>query len=162
MKLLGKWKTAFIWMKYPNVICIVSRSADFVAFLHVAQLCFHENIASVPLFFHLDPSVQSVLWIYCYHSLQCCSISFQQVFVHSTPFHHCVPMDLFHLANSQWYLWGLVCHPVLNIKVAVLLMFYAWYLDICCLRFLSDVLPIVFLLNHSAPPSLLKFFPDPP
>lgn len=34
-------------------------------------------------------------------------------FVHSTPFYRYVPMDLFQLANSQWYLWSLVCHPVL-------------------------------------------------
>lgn len=42
---------------YLHCVCC----ASFVAFLPVAQLFFHENIASVLLFFHLPPSVQRVL-----------------------------------------------------------------------------------------------------
>lgn len=110
----GKWKnSAFIWMRYPE--CYPQRvcSANFVAFPHVAQLSFHKNITSVPLSFHLHPSVQGFLWIYCYYSLQCCSISSQQVF--------CAQHTLLSLCSHgpvpscqlSWYLWGLVCHPVL-------------------------------------------------
>lgn len=67
-------------MKFPEWYLHCVRPANCVAFLQVAQLCFPHNITSAPLSFHLHPSVQEFLWLYCYHSLQCCSISSQQVF----------------------------------------------------------------------------------
>lgn len=79
-------------------------------------------------------------------------------FTHSTPFYQYVPMDPFHHANLQWYLWGLVT-LCCNLKVTLLLMFWAWYLDICCVCLFPDVLSNCFLIKLPSISLLLKFFP---
>lgn len=66
-------------MKYPEWYLHCVCSANCVAFLQVPQLCFHNNVTSAPLL-SSSSKCSGILWLYCYHSLQCCSISSQQVF----------------------------------------------------------------------------------
>lgn len=48
-----------------------------------------------------------------------------------------------------------------NIKVVVLLMFFAWYLDICYLHFVSDVLPDCFLIESLGTSLTVEILPRP-
>ena len=152
-------------MKYPE--CYPQRvcSANSVAFPHGSQLSFHKNLTSVPLSFHLHPSVQGFLCFYCYYSLQCCSVSSPRV--------SCAQHTLLSLCSHgpvpprqlSRYLWGLVCHAVLYSQGYLLCSGYAIWTSAAYVLFLMSF-PIVFSLNHSAPPSLfpslLKSFPGPP
>lgn len=146
-------------MKFPEWYLHCVRPANCVAFLQVAQLCFPHNITSAPLSFHLHPSVQEFLWL---------------LLSQPTVLLHLLPTGLLRTALSSISMFPWI-HSITptpggisevlfvtlryNLKVTMLLMFCAWYRDICCVCLFPDVLSNCFLTKLPSISLLLKFFP---
>lgn len=164
MKLLGRQvkNSAFIWTKYPECYLHCVCAASFVAFLCEAQLCFHKNITSAPLLSS---------------SSKCSGIPLNILLPQPTVLLHLLPTGLLCTAHPSIIVFPWI-HSILPTLSGVYEVSFVTHAIIsrllCCSCSVRDIWTsaayvlflmsflIVFLLNYSAPPSPLKFFPGPP
>lgn len=161
MKLLGRQvkNSAFIWTKYPECDLHCVCTANFVAFLCEAQLCFHKNITSAPVLSS---------------SSKCSGIPLNVLWSQPAVLLHLLPTGLLCTAHPSIIVFPWI-HSILPTLSGVYEVSFVTRAIIsrllCCSCSVRDIwtsaayvlflmsFPIVFLLNYSAPPSPLKFFP---
>lgn len=161
MKLFGRQTVLSEWstQNVTSIVCAVSALCLFSMWLCSAS----RKTSLVLLSFHLHPSVRGFLRISCCHCLQCCSVSSQQDFrvqhtLLSLCSHGSVPSRQLSVVSVRSCLSS--CAIISRLLCCSCSMHDIWTSAAYVLFLMS--FPIVFSLNYSAPPSLLKFFPGLP
>lgn len=164
MKLLGSQvkNSAFIWMKYPNVICIVYA----VPVLWLSSLWLSSSSMKTLLLFF-----SSFIFLQVFRES---SESFVITVYRAAPSPSNRSLCTAHPSITVFPWIGSISPTLSGICEVLFVTLCQISKLLCCLCSVHDIwtsaayvfflmsFPIVFLLNHSAPPSLLKFFPGPP